>query len=168
MDLLSFAAGFFLATVLSVVILAIILEIRNKRAVAFTKRFAIISEGLSSLKALAFSTCSHLKKLKMKVEKEQAQHSDKKLQESLDGLVYILDNLSEGMMPPTEEIAMEALKGRNSSSKQRAYEDGLKFRDDVRKLRQMLKQEGLDGVGRIALQTKKVDIVPIQIVDNPE
>ena len=166
MDLFSFAAGFFLATVLSVVILAIILEIRKKRAVAFSRRFAVISEGLSSLKALAFSTCGHLKKMKSQLAKER--HGNQKLQESLDGLVYIFDNLSAGMMPPTEEIAMEALQGRNSSSKQRAYEDGLKFRDDVRKLRQMLKQQGLDGVGRVALQTKKSEIEPVRIVDNPE
>ena len=148
-DLISFGLGFLVAMICCSIMIGIAFEVRKNRALAFTKRFAIISEGLSSLKALSFRLSGQLKRLRHNYQGEELSKKDlHKLKQAIDGLAYIFDTVSAGMMPPTEEIAMEALEGRKSTSEQRAYEDGLKFRNDIRQLRQMLETQGLDGLGK--------------------
>jgi hypothetical protein len=155
-DIFSFGVGFFIALVFCSIMIAIAFEVRKKRALAFIKRFAVISEGLSSLKALAFRVSGQLKRVRHHYQGEELSKKDlHKLKQAMDGLTYIFDSISAGMMPPTEEIAMEALQGRRSSSEHRAYEDSVKFRDDVRRLRQLLETQGLDGIGRHATSGKK-------------
>lgn len=155
-DLFSFGVGFLIALVFCSIMIAIAFEIRKKRALAFTKRFAVISEGLSSLKALAFRVSGQLKRVRHHSQGEELSKKDiHKMKQAMDGIAYIFDTISAGMMPPTEEIAMEALQGKRSSSEHRAYEDSLKFRDDVRRLRQVLETQGLDGIGRQAVSGKK-------------
>lgn len=167
LDLFSFGAGFLIALVFATIIIVIAFEIRKKRALAFTRRFAVISEGLSSLKALAFRLSGQLRRLRHHHQGEEMSKKDiHRLNYCIDGVISILDTISTGMMPPTEEIAMEALEGRANSAEQRAYADSIKFRDDVRQLRQMLETQGLDGIGRqlskrgtqVLSQEKKIDI----------
>lgn len=149
LDVYSFIAGFLVAMLFSTIMLVISFEIRKRRALAFTKRFAVISEGLSSLKALAFRITGQLKRVRHHYQGQDISKKDVgKLKQYLEGLGYIFETLSAEMMPPTEEIAMEALEGRSTSAEQKAYEDGVKFRDDIRKLRQSLETQGLEGLGK--------------------
>lgn len=160
MDLYSFGVGFLVALIFSSIMIAISSEIRKKRALAFTRRFAVISEGLSSLKALAFRISGQLRRLRHHYQgKELSKKEIHKFRNCLEGLTYIFETISAGMMPPTEEIAMEALEGRRTSAEKKAYEDGLKFRDDVRRLRQLLETQGLDGMGRQSLASRHT-VVP--------
>lgn len=149
MELYSFGAGFLVALIFSSIMIVIASELRKKRALAFTRRFAVISEGLSSLKALAFRISGQLRRLRHHYQGKDLSKKDiQRFRQCLEGLTYIFETISAGMMPPTEEIAMEALEGRRSSAEQKAYEDGLKFRDDVRRLRQILDNQGIEGIGK--------------------
>ncbi len=138
-DLLSFVLGFVVAFVVSATFVMIAFEMRKKRALAFTKRFAVISEGLSSLKALSFRVCNQLNRSKSESDPEV-------IKKYLRGIIVIFEKMSAGMMPPTEEIALEALKGRSGSSEDRAYEDSKKFRDDIPSLRQQIEKNGIESL----------------------
>lgn len=171
---MSFIAGFGLASIVGFVMMLISFEVRQKRAIAFTKRFAVISEGLSSLKALAFRACVQIKKIRSQFDKADITKQDvKRVAKYLDSIIYIFDHISANMMPPTEEIAMNALSGKKTSAEERAYEDGIKFRNDIRQLRQKLEEEGLEELGKnLVQQTAKarpqmkiVDTVPMREED---
>lgn len=148
-DAYSFGAGFFVALILATIMVVISSELRKRRALAFTRRFAVISEGLSSLKALAFRVSGQLRRIRHHYQgKELSKKELLRFRQCLEGLSYIFETISAGMMPPTEEIAMEALEGRRSSAEQKAYDDGIKFRNDIRTLRQLLETQGLEGIAR--------------------
>ncbi len=149
-----FVIGFIVAATIFLIILLVHAGIQKKRALAFTKRFAILSEALSSFKAVAYQITIQLRKTRSQLHiNEMTKNDAKKLVNCVDGLTYIFDNLSAGMVPPTEEIAMSALTGKKTSLEQRAYEDSLKFRDEIRQLRHTIEQKGLDGLANI----KKTD-----------
>ncbi len=155
---LYFIFGFSLASVIALVMLLVASELQKKRAVAFTKRFAVLSEGLSSFKALSFRISTQLKKIRSHWQQGEVSKAEaKKILLYVDGLLYLFDNLSAGMVPPTEEIAMSALTGKKTSLEQRAYEDSIKFRDEIRQLRHLLEKSGLEGLAQKRQETKIQD-----------
>ena len=147
----SLIIGFVIAFIIASIFVMIAFEIRKKRALAFTKRFAIISEGLSSLKALSFRVSNQLHRLKSESDSEVVK-------KHLKGVNVIFQKMSAGMMPPTEEIALEALQGRSGSSEERAYEDSKKFRDDIRWLRQQIEKNGIEGLSEAEKSGKKSQV----------
>ncbi|NUM33849.1 MAG: hypothetical protein HUU50_04865 [Candidatus Brocadiae bacterium] len=167
--LLSFIAGFCLSSFLAFVFILVSFEIRKKRALAFTKRFSVISEGLSSLKALGFQVLLQVKKIRPQFDKSDLTKQDiKKIAKYVDGMAYIFENLSAGMMPPTEEIAMGAITGRKNSSEQRAYDDSIKFRNEIRQLRHKLEEEGLEGLGKNFTLSSEKGRPQMKIIDKEE
>ncbi|HON45677.1 MAG: hypothetical protein KBC30_04000 [Planctomycetes bacterium] len=160
-----FFLGFIIATILSVVIMMITEEVRKKRAIAFTKRFSLISEGLSSLKALAFRVTGQLKKIRPQCQPQNiTKENIEQISSYIDSMIYIFDIISAGMMPPTEEIAMGAITGKKNSAEQKAYEDSIKFRDDIRRIRHQLDEVGLDGLKQFLTPEKEKKSFEVKIV----
>ena len=90
-----FFLGFIIATILSVVIMMITEEVRKKRAIAFTKRFSLISEGLSSLKALAFRVTGQLKKIRPQCQPQNiTKENIEQISSYIDSMIYIFDIIS--------------------------------------------------------------------------
>ena len=161
-----FIVGFLLSTVICSIFFLVTYEKRRKRAREFSKRFAVLSEALSSLKALAFHLSVQLKKSSSQLQNKGIDNKNIEVVKAhLDGTAYILDNISTGMMPPTEEIAMGALIGHKNTLEQRAYEDSLKFRNEIRKLRHKLDDEGLEDLGKFASALRTKIMPEIKIVD---
>ncbi len=160
----SFLIGFFVATLFSAVFILVSFEVRKKRAVAFTKRFAIISEGLSSLKALCFRVSERIGNIEIDSYNPSFEEMQR-LQNSMESVRLVFDSISAGMMPPTEEIALEALRGRRGSSEDRAYEDSKKFRDNIRYLRKKLEEKGLEGLSEELKNKTSSEGPPVEIYD---
>lgn len=141
-----FVSGFVVAAITALIIIWLNIHKRQQRAKEFSKRFAALSEALSSFKALSYQIVQHIKKIRQPYVNQQVEEDQKKLLQAMGGLMYLFENLSESMIPPTEEIALSALDGKNTSLEEKAYQDSIKFRDDVRSLKQLVTQHGLDGL----------------------
>lgn len=161
LPLLPFFLGVIVTALVSIAITIIRSELHKKRALAFTKKFSVLAEGLSSLKALAFRASNQLKKARLQIDNA----STTEIVGYFDSMIYIFEKISAGMLPPTEEIAMSALKGHSTSAEQRAYEDSVKFRDDTRQICHQIDKEGISGLGKYLPPKENKSPFKITVVD---
>ncbi len=141
-----FISGFVVATIIILIIIWLNIQKREQRAKEFSARFKALSEALSSFKALSFQIVEHIKEIRRPYINQELEENQKQLLQAMGGLMYLFENLSVSMIPPTEEIALSALDGKKTALEDKAYQDSIKFRDDVRSLKQLVSQYGLDGL----------------------
>lgn len=165
-DATFFFIGVILTTITVLIIMALRIKKRRERADEFSKRFVALAEALSSFKALSFQIAEQIRKIRQAYHDKTTinQNDDldvednpedqdlmnelkeKDLLEVLGGLMYLFENLSAQMIPPTEEIALSALDGKKTALEDKAYQDSVQFREDIRQLKRLLTKHGLDGL----------------------